>query len=38
MDRLRSRLFLITGVLVALAAICTTTSPQDGSGSSHGAA
>lgn len=37
MDRLRSRLFLITGVLLALAVICTTASPQDGSGSSHGA-
>jgi hypothetical protein len=37
MDRLRSRLLLITGALLALAAICTTASPQDGSGSSHGA-
>lgn len=37
MDTLRSRLFPITGALLALAAICTTASPQNGGGSSHSA-
>jgi hypothetical protein len=37
MNALRNRLFLLAGSLLALAAICTTASAQNGGGSTHSA-